>query len=535
MAIVRSVGEQDEYRLEADAPSVGDSSTIVIAHLLRDAHREQAGDQPGPEGEDAHPTRTHVRPTSTSDETNVTSGGPKPAAPTSDTCDVGGMPRTLYAKSGDLSIAYQVRGDGPMDLVFVPGFVTHLEVGLEVPNIAAVTERLSSFARGITFDKRGTGLSDRTSGLPTLAERMDDIRAVMDAAGSERAAIVGMSEGGPAAALFAATYPERVSALVLWVSCLGPPLEERSEMAKMAVEFFDDYLAEHWGDGSAMRYLIGTRAPYDPAVDELLSRFERNSATPGAAQAVLRRGYHIDARPLCPAISVPTLLVAHPSDPVMPIDFVRDTAAAIPDARLVETDSPGHWSWDIGELADLDVIEEFLTGSAPAHTSEQVLATVLYTDIVASTERAFRIGDERWTRLLDQHDAMTRRSLERYRGREVNTTGDGFIAVFDGPARAVLCAQAILDGAKTLGIKLRAGLHTGECKARGQDLAGVTMHVGARVAAMAGPDEVLVSRTVRDLVSGSGIEFEPRGAHELKGVPEKWELFAMASAGDHLA
>jgi len=442
---------------------------------------------------------------------------------------MGAPPRTLYAKSGDLSIAFQVFGDGPLDLVFVPGFVSHLEVGMELPNVAGVADRLSSFARVITFDKRGTGLSDRTFGLPTLAERMDDIRSVIDAVGSERPAIVGMSEGGQAAGMFAASYPERASALVLWLSHLGPPLDERDEMTRAAFAVMDTYLGEHWGDGSASRFLIAAGAPPSLAIDELLSRFERNAATPAAAQTVLRRSFGVDARPVRGAIGVPTLLVAHRDDPFAPIELVRATAAGIQGAQLVETDSPGHWTWDIAERSDLDVIEEFLTGSAHARIADRALVTVLYTDIVGSTERALMLGDHRWRRLLDEHDALTRRELRRFRGREVNTTGDGFVAAFDGPARAVQCAQAIVGDATSLGLELRAGLHTGECEARGDDLAGITMHIGARVAALARPGEVLVSGMVRDLVDGSGIEFETRGDHELKGLPNRWELFALTA------
>ena len=439
-----------------------------------------------------------------------------------------GIPRTRYAKSGELAIAYNVIGDGPIDLVFVPGFVSHLEVALELPPLADVAARLSSFARVITFDKRGTGLSDRASGLPTLAERMDDIRAVMDAAGCARAAVIGMSDGGPAAAMFAATYPERVSSLVLWVANLAPPLAERGEATVAAFHMLDDFLGEHWGDGSALRFLIGTNAPAEQAVTDLFSRFERFAATPTAAQAILRRGFAVDARPIRGAIGVPTLLVAHTNDPITSIDVVRETAAGIPNARLVETDAPGHWSWDIAEQADLDVIEEFLTGGTQPRRSDHRLVTVLYTDIVGSTERAVKLGDHRWRDLLDRHDALTRRELTRFRGREVNTTGDGFVAAFDGPARAVQCAQSIVDGATVLGLDLRAGLHTGECQERGRDLAGLTMHVGARVAALAGPREVVVSSTVRDIVGGSHIDFESRGQHALKGVPGEWEIFSVA-------
>jgi class 3 adenylate cyclase len=438
-----------------------------------------------------------------------------------------------YARSGDLSIAYRVHGDGPTDLVFVPGFVTHLDVGMELPNIAGVSARLSSFSRCITFDKRGTGLSDRTSGLPTLAERMDDIRAVMDAAKSERAAIIGMSEGGGAAALFAATYPGRVSALVLWVTCLGPPLEQRPEIAKATFSVFESYIGENWGDGTAMRFLIGTGAPHEPAVDELFARYERNAATPAAAQAVLRRGFEADCRPIMEAIAVPTLVVAHADDPIIPIELARQTALGIRGARMAETDSPAHWSWDIAERLDLDLIEEFLTGSVADRPGDRVLATVLFTDIVGSTELALRLGDQQWRQLLDAHDKITRRELRRFRGREVNTTGDGFVATFDGPARAVQCAEAIIREALPLGIEVRAGLHTGECEVRGRDLAGVTMHICARVSDLAAPGEVLASRIVRDLVTGSGIQFESRGQYTLKGIPQPTELYAAMASSDH--
>jgi len=439
-------------------------------------------------------------------------------------------PRTNYAKSADLSIAYQVSGDGPIDIVFVPGFVTNLDVGHELANIAGVTARLASFARVITFDKRGTGLSDRTVGIPTLAERMDDIRAVMDAAGSERAAIIGMSEGGGAAALCSATFPERVSALVLWVSGLGPAIEQRAPMAQATFEVFKKFVGDNWGDGSALRFLMGTNAPQDEATTALFAKYERNAASPSSALAVLETSYAADCRPVRDAINVPTLLVAHSDDLIMPIDLARETAAAIPGAKLVELGSPGNWSWDIADQQDLDVIEEFLTGSRGERRSDRVLATVLYTDIVGSTERVVELGDRRWRETLDAHDEVTRRELRRYRGREVNTTGDGFVAVFDGPARAVACAQAIVEEAHAIGIDVRAGLHTGECETRGNDLAGVTMHVGARVAALAEPREVLVSRTVRDLVAGSGLNFEARGEHRLKGVPQPTELFAALPA-----
>jgi class 3 adenylate cyclase/alpha-beta hydrolase superfamily lysophospholipase len=437
------------------------------------------------------------------------------------------MPRTQYAKSGELAIAYNVTGDGPIDVVFVPGFVSHLELAFELPNLADVAARLGSFARVITFDKRGTGLSDRTAALPTLAERMDDIRAVMDAAGCERAAVIGMSDGAPAAAMFAATYPERVTSLVLWVGGLPPPVSDRGDAAQATFAFIDEYLGEHWGDGTTLQFLIGTNAPTEPAVLDLFSRFERNAATPTAAQAIVRRGWMVDCRPIRSAIGVPTLVVGHTNDPITNIAMLRESAAGIAGATMIETDAPGHWSWDIADQPDLDHIEEFLTGGTLPRPSNRKLVTVLYTDIVGSTERAVSMGDQRWRELLDHHDALTRRELTRYRGREVNTTGDGFVAAFDGPARAVECAQAIVHGATVLGLDLRAGIHTGECQTRGDDLAGVTMHVGARVVKLAGSREVIVSSTVRDIVDGADIAFEPRGQHELKGLPGAWELFAV--------
>jgi class 3 adenylate cyclase len=434
--------------------------------------------------------------------------------------------RVFFARSGDVSLACKVGGHGPLDLIVVPGFVSHLEVSLELPNIASIFQRLTSFARVITFDKRGTGMSDRTVELPTLADRMDDIRAVMDAVGCERAALVGISEGGPAAAMFAATYPERVSALVLWVANLAPALDQRSKQEQDAIALFDDYIGSFWGDGTSMRILVGAGAPQEPSVDELLARFERYSATPSAAQAVIRRSFSVDSRAIRSSVSVPTLFVSHRDDPVISFEGVQETAKEIPDARVVATSASGHISWDIAEHEDLDVIEQFLTGSLQSRaTFDRKLVTILFTDIVGSTELAFRLGDQRWASLLDLHDAAVRLELQRFRGRELSTTGDGFVAAFDGPARAVECAHAIARRARVLNLDIRAGLHTGECEVRGEHLTGVTLHVAARVLAQAGTGEVLVSRTVRDLVESATLGFESRGFFELKGVPEKVELF----------
>jgi len=439
---------------------------------------------------------------------------------------MGVTPRTGYAKSGDLSIAYQVVGEGPLDVVFVPGFVSHIDLGWELPPFAKALHRFSSFARMIVFDKRGTGLSDRTAGLSTLSELMDDIRAVMDAAGSERAAVIGLSQGGPAAMLFAATFPERTASLVLWLTAATAPIDQRDDQAKVVFGLIEDYMGSHWGDGTTTRLLL-YGAPGDAATDELIARFERNSATPAVAQGVYRRGASFDARSVLPAVTAPTLLVGHSGDPVMPMHEVKATAEKIAGARLVELPVGGHvcWDWDVSN--DLDVIEEFLTGARQARPPERVLATVLYTDIVGSTAQAEALGDRRWRELLDAHDAVTRRHLARFDGREVKTTGDGFLAVFNRPAQAIECARAVIEEAPSLGMDVRAGVHTGECEVRGEDLAGITMHVGARVASTAGAGEVLVSRTVRDLVAGSHIEFDDRGEHTLKGLSGTFQLFAV--------
>ena len=435
------------------------------------------------------------------------------------------MPETRYAKSGDLSIAYQVVGDGPIDLVFIPGFASHVELTWEMPPMAATLHGLSSFGRVILFDKRGTGLSDRTAGLPTLAERMDDIRAVMDAAGSERAAILGLSEGGPTGMLFAATYPERTTALVLWLTAVGPPLEELDEQTRRSINWFDEYLGENWGNGNAMRWLVAG-APDDPATVALLARYERNAATPAAAQAVWRRVHVADARPFLSAVNAPTLVVAHSADPFVPIDAARWTAEHIPGAKLVEIAASGHATWDLSHSPDLEIIEEFLTGTRHAQVSDRVLATVMFTDIVESTKRAAEMGDANWRSVLDRHDRLVEQEVTRFRGGVVKTTGDGVLATFDGPARAVGCAKAIGSALRSLGLEVRAGLHTGEVELRGDDIGGMAVHIASRVAALAGAGEVLVSSTVKDLVVGSGLEFEPRGEHELKGVPDPWRLFA---------
>jgi pimeloyl-ACP methyl ester carboxylesterase len=439
------------------------------------------------------------------------------------------IPETRYAKSGDLSIAYQVVGDGPLDVVFVPGFVSNVEWGWELRPWREAWSRIASYARLIAFDKRGTGLSDRTERLPTLEERMDDVRAVMDAAGSERAALVGISEGGPMSLLFAATYPDRTTALVLWASFARStqapdyPVGVPADLAEMTFGLTE----ERWGSGRVIRAVAFHDAPRDEATLRLLARAERNAATPSMAAAALRFGAACDVRGVLPAISVPTVVIHRTGDRLIPVECGRYLAEHIPGAKYIELPGDFHLS-AIGRDEEVaDEIEEFLTGRRHVPEIDRVLKTVLFTDIVDSTARAADLGDRRWRELLDRHDSVVRGELDRFGGVWVNTTGDGFLAAFDGPARAIRCAQAISEQTRLLGLEVRAGLHSGECEVRGDDLAGMTVHIGARIAALADPGEVLITSTVRDLVIGSDFEFADRGAHELKGVPGQWLVLSV--------
>jgi class 3 adenylate cyclase/esterase/lipase len=439
-----------------------------------------------------------------------------------------GMAETRYAKSGDLSIAYQAVGSG-RDVVFVAGSVSHVELGWEDPPTAPVHRRLSRVGRMVTFDKRGVGLSDRTTELPTLEQRMDDLRAVMDAADCERAAVVGMSEGGPMALLFAATYPERVSALVLWATfarvAWAPDYPEGVNVQE--AEAFMDQIEESWGHGRVLPLIATQDAPDDEATRRRFARYERSSATPAMAAAANRFSLYIDARHALSAISAPTLVIHRTGDPLINVAHGRYLAEHIRGARYSEYPGDFHESALGKDEVVLDEIEEFLTGTRQEHEIDRVLKTIMFTDIVGSTERAVSMGDRRWHEVLDAHDSAVRGELDRFHGDEVKTIGDGFLAAFDGPARAIRCAQAITDKAGAMGLEVRAGLHTGECEARGDDLAGVAVHIGARVGSLAGPGEVLVTGTVRDLVTGSGVEFHDRGRHELKGIPGEWQLLAV--------
>jgi pimeloyl-ACP methyl ester carboxylesterase len=433
-----------------------------------------------------------------------------------------------YASSDDVQIAYEVFGSGPRDLVFVHGWVTNLELLWEHPRVAHALERLGSFSRVINFDKRGTGLSDRVpvDRLPTLEQRMDDVRAVMDAAGSERAVLFGHSEGGPMSLLFAAAYPERTEGLVVYGSFAtrvrqpgypwAPTAEER-EREMRGIE-------EEWG-GVVHLAELAPNAANDEEFRDWWARYLRSSASPAAAAALMRMNSEVDVRSVLPGIAVPTLVVHRSGDRRFGAGGARWLAEQIPGARYVELPGADHLVWADPEPI-VDLVEEFVTGVPPAEVPDRVLVTVLFTDIVGSTEAAAAVGDEAWRRLLDRHDELVRRYLERYRGREVKSTGDGFLAVFDGPARAVRCAEAIAEAVVALGLEVRAGLHTGEVELRGDDVGGVAVHACARIASLAGAGEVLVSRTVRDLTAGSGIAFAERGTHELRGVPGEWELFA---------
>jgi pimeloyl-ACP methyl ester carboxylesterase len=439
------------------------------------------------------------------------------------------VPITRYARSGKVNIAYQVTGEGPLDLIYVPGWVSHVELSWEDPDKAAFLRRLSSFARLITFDKRGTGLSDRVPDhqLPTLETRMDDVRAVMDAVGSQRAALFGHSEGGSMCMLFAATYPERTIALVTF-GCFAKrvysedyPWAPTPEAREMEYE----HIEREWGNLMDLSRYIPSKMG-DIGFARRLATYFRRSASPSAAVALLRMNTQADVRSVLSSIGVPTLVMHRVGDRDVSIEEARWLARQIPGARLVELAGDDHLPWVGDRDAVLDEVQEFLTGVRPARDIDRALATVLFTDIVGSTEHLTRRGDRAWRDILDKHYAAVRRELDAYRGREIGTAGDGFLATFDGPARAVRCALAITAGAHALGIEVRAGVHTGEVELRDKDVAGMAVHIGARVCALAAASEVLVSSTVRDLVSGSGLRFEDRGAHALKGVPAEWRLYA---------
>ncbi|MDX6398477.1 MAG: hypothetical protein QOJ43_1885 [Gaiellaceae bacterium] len=436
-------------------------------------------------------------------------------------------PATQYTKSGDVNIAYQVAGDGPLDLVFVPGFVSHLDLDWEEPRSAHLLDRLASFSRLIRFDKRGTGLSDRPGGLPHLETRMDDVRAVMDAVGSERAALFGYSEGGPMCILFAATFPERTSALVLYGSFAkrSHPDEDYPWAPTWAERL--EYAAETertWGEEADVQRIAPSA---DAAMVTWLATRAHASASPGAARDLILMNSQVDVREVLPTIRVPTLVLHRTGDLDSSLDEGRYIAERVPGAQFLELAGVDHVPF-IDPDPIIDEVEEFLTGVRRGPEPTRVLATVVFTDIVGSSSRAADMGDRAWRELLESHHAEVRRQLVRFGGAEVDTAGDGFFAAFDGPARAIRCACAVRDAVRPLGLEIRAGVHTGECERVDGKFGGIAVHTGARVAAQADSGEVLVSQTVKDLVAGSGIEFADRGAHELKGVPGEWRLYSVA-------
>ena len=437
---------------------------------------------------------------------------------------------TQYAKSGDTSIAYQVVGDGPIDLVLVLGFATHLELQWESPPFARFFERISSFSRLIIFDKRGTGLSDPVTEVPTLEQRIDDVRAVMDAAGSERAVLFGISEGGPMSALFAATHPDRVAALVLH-GAMGRTTEAPdypwASPAEALRESAAEFIAPYWGQqAEGMVELFAPSFADDPEAVEFTARMERSAASPAMVQQIFEMFLDIDVRGILPTIHVPTLVLHRRGDRVVNRRAGKELATQIPGARYVELPGIDHLPWAGDAEAVLGEIEEFLTGGRSVTEPDRVLATVMFMDIVGSTERAAELGDARWRELLAAHQVAVRRELRRFRGREVKTLGDGCLATFDGPARAIRCGRAIAEAAPSLGLEVRTGLHCGEIELIEEDVGGIAVHIAARVGALAAAREVLVTSTVKDLVAGSGIRFVDRGVKHLKGISDEWRLFA---------
>ena len=436
------------------------------------------------------------------------------------------LPETRYARSGKVSIAYQVMGDGPIDLLMVPGLLSHVEFFHEFPGYTDFLRRLAAFARVISFDKRGQGLSDRVANSPTLDERMDDLDAVMGAMGISRAALFGYSEGAAMSALFSATYPERVSHLVLFG---GFARFTNSD------DYTDMYSLEqmvrgvkYWGSGSSMKLFAPSLAGDTEAIKHW-GKGERLIVSPSAYQAMLETNALIDVRAILPELRLPVLVLHNEGDVAVPVANGRYLAKQIPGARYIEYPAGDHRPWAQKNIEALSGdIEEFVTGrrEAVVEDIERVLATVLFTDIVDSTKQAARLGDSTWRHMLDEHDKLARRAVEQHRGRVIKMTGDGILATFDGPGRAIKCAIALSGGTTRLGLRLRAGLHTGEVELRGEDIAGIAVNTAARIMAEAGPGETLVSRVVTDLVAGAGVNFIRRDPCELKGLPGRWELFA---------
>jgi class 3 adenylate cyclase len=440
------------------------------------------------------------------------------------------VPDTHYATARDgVHIAYQVVGEGPVDLIFVPSFASSLEAWWDLAAIRRLFERLASFTRLILLDKRGTGQSDRTERVEMIEERMEDVTAVLDAVGSEHAVVWAASEGVPIACVFAATYPERTTGLILyggmarWTPADDYPWAGTDAMYEEIIR-----LAESaWGTGFTQALLVPSHAD-DESLRPWFGRYERLSASPGSFATLTRNNTLIDVRAILPLIRVPTLVAHCESDSFVPVGGGRYLASRIPGARFVELPGSDHAFWGEGSARLLDEMHLFITGAMPRATADRALATVLFTDIVQSTRQAGQRGDREWKDLLSLHNDTVRAELVRFDGREVSTAGDSFLATFEGPARAIQCARTIRQELRTVGLEIRAGIHTGECERQASDIAGIAVHIGARVREKARPGEILVSRTVTDLVAGAGISFTDRGMHALKGVPGRWRLFAVS-------
>jgi class 3 adenylate cyclase len=434
------------------------------------------------------------------------------------------VPPTRYARSGSARIAFQVIGEGPPDVVYIGGPASHLDLQWEDPGYVRSFERYASFSRLIRFDRRGTGLSDPVESEVTLDQQMDDLDAVLNAVDTDRVALIAAIEAG-LCAMYAATHPDRVSALVLANVAIAGGIVLDAERRELMLEMIE----EHWGEGRFVSLFAPSRAE-DPRFVEWWTRFERACVTPSMARKLIDLNLRSDLSGVLPVIRVPTLVLQQRDNPMVPLEAGRDAAALIPGARFVEATGSDSYDWPGGDDPETNLIEEFLTGRKAQWSHDRVLATVLFTDIVGSTDLAAGIGDRAWRDLLERHNNVIRERLERFRGREIKTVGDGFIATFDGPARAVRCAREIVEGLRDLGLAVRCGLHTGECEFLNGDIGGIAVHIGARVSALAGDGEVLVSSTVKDLVVGSELAFNDRGTHQLRGVPGEWRLYALNGA-----